>query len=87
MTLLEECPWTVDVTEVPDGVPVFIGQIPLDMFDLVVDLQACRLTGNPAQHGEQVLALYSGPNYFPSPLTGSVGTTPFKSVHSVPAPA
>jgi hypothetical protein len=49
---------TVDVMEVPDEVPAFIGQIPLEMLDLVVDLQSRRLIGNPAHGGEQILELY-----------------------------
>ena len=49
---------TVDVMEATDDVPVLVGQIPLEMLDLVVDLQACRLTGNPAHHGEHILELY-----------------------------
>lgn len=49
---------TVDVVEVPDEVPVLIGQIPLEMMDLVVDLQGRRLMGNPAHGGEQILELY-----------------------------
>lgn len=49
---------TVDVMEVPDDVPVLIGQIPLEMLDLVVDLQSRRLIGNPAHGGEQILELY-----------------------------
>ena len=49
---------TVDVMEVPDEVPVLIGQIPLEMLDLVVDPQARRLIGNPAHNGEHVLELY-----------------------------
>jgi len=49
---------TVDVVEVPDEVPILIGQIPLEMMDLVVDLQGRRLIGNPAHGGEQVLELY-----------------------------
>jgi predicted aspartyl protease len=49
---------TVDVMEVLDEVPVLIGQIPLEMLDLVVDPQARCLTGNPAHHGEHVLELY-----------------------------
>jgi hypothetical protein len=49
---------TVDVMEVPDGVPALIGQIPLEMMDLVVDLQARKLIGNPAHGGEHVLELY-----------------------------
>jgi len=49
---------TVDVMEVPDDVPVLVGQIPLEMLDLVVDPQSCRLTGNPAHGGEHILELY-----------------------------
>jgi predicted aspartyl protease len=49
---------TVDVMEVPDGVPALVGQIPLEMMDLVVDLQARKLIGNPAHGGEHVLELY-----------------------------
>jgi clan AA aspartic protease len=49
---------TVDTMEVPDDVPVLIGQIPLEMLDLVVDLHGGRLIGNPAHGGEHVLELY-----------------------------
>lgn len=49
---------SVDAMEVPDDVPVLIGQIPLEMLDLVVDLQNRRLIGNPAHGGEQMLELY-----------------------------
>ncbi len=49
---------TVDVMEVPDGVPVLIGQIPLEMMDFVVDLRERKLIGNPAHGGEHVLELY-----------------------------
>jgi predicted aspartyl protease len=49
---------TVDVMEVPDDVPVRVGQIPLEMLDLVVDPQGGRLIGNPAHGGEHVLELY-----------------------------
>ena len=49
---------TVDVIEVPDDVPVLVGQIPLEMLDLVVDPQGGRLIGNPAHGGEHVLELY-----------------------------
>ncbi|MFN0053450.1 MAG: aspartyl protease family protein [Planctomycetales bacterium] len=47
----------VEVMEVPDDVPALIGQIPLEMLDLVVDLQGRRLVGNPAHGGEHVLEL------------------------------
>jgi predicted aspartyl protease len=49
---------TVDVMQVPNDVPVLVGQIPLEMLDLVVDVQSRRLIGNPAHGGEQVLELY-----------------------------
>jgi predicted aspartyl protease len=49
---------SVDPMEVPDDVPVLIGQIPLGMLDLVVDPQGGRLTGNPAHGGEHILELY-----------------------------
>jgi predicted aspartyl protease len=51
-----ECP--VEVAEVPDDVPVLIGQIPLEYLDFVVDPKNQRLIGNPAHGGEQVLELY-----------------------------
>lgn len=49
---------TVDVLEVPDGVPPLIGQIPLEQLDLVVDPRDRRLIGNPAHGGEHVFELY-----------------------------
>ena len=49
---------TMDVLEVPDGVPVLIGQIPLEHLDLVVDLRSRKLIGNPAHGGEHVYEMY-----------------------------
>jgi predicted aspartyl protease len=49
---------TMDVLEVPDGVPVLIGQIPLEHLDFVVDLRSRRLIGNPAHGGEHVYEMY-----------------------------
>ena len=49
---------TTDVMEVPDDVPVLIGQIPLEFMDFVVDPGSRRLIGNPAHGGEHVLELY-----------------------------
>jgi predicted aspartyl protease len=49
---------TMDVLEVPDGVPVLIGQLPLDHLDLVVDLRTHQLIGNPAHGGEHMYELY-----------------------------
>ncbi len=48
---------SVDVMEVPDEVPVLIGQIPLEFLDLVPDPQSRRLIGNPAHGGEHILEL------------------------------
>ena len=47
----------VEVMGVPDNVPPLIGQVPLEMLDLVVDPQRRRLIGNPEHVGEQVLEL------------------------------
>lgn len=47
----------VEVMEVPDVVPALVGQIPLEMLDLVVNPIAGTLTGNPAHGGEHVLEL------------------------------
>lgn len=49
---------TMDVMEVPDDVPVLIGQLPLEHLDLVVDLRSRSLVGNPAHGGEHVYELY-----------------------------
>jgi predicted aspartyl protease len=51
-----EC--TMDVLEVPDSVPVLIGQIPLEHLDLVVNLRDRKLTGNPAHGGEHVYEMF-----------------------------
>ncbi len=51
-----DCP--VDVTELPDGCPVLIGQIPLEGMDFVIDLPSRRVIGNPAHGGEQIIELY-----------------------------
>lgn len=49
---------TMDVLEVPDTVPVLIGQLPLEHLDLVVDLRNRQLIGNPAHGGEHMYELY-----------------------------
>ncbi len=49
---------TMDVMEVPDTVPVLIGQLPLEHLDLVVDLRSRTLIGNPAHGGEHRYELY-----------------------------
>lgn len=49
---------TMDVMEVPDGVPALVGQIPLEHLDFVVDLRNQKLIGNPAHNGEHVYEMY-----------------------------
>jgi len=49
---------TMDVMEVPDDVPILIGQLPLEHLDFVVDLRSRTLIGNPAHGGEHVYELY-----------------------------
>ena len=48
---------TMDVMEVPDSVPVLIGQIPLLHLDFVSDPRSPKLTGNPAHGGEHMYEL------------------------------
>ncbi len=46
-----------DVMEVDDTYPVLIGQVPLELLDLVVDPGRRQLIGNPAHGGEHMLEL------------------------------
>jgi predicted aspartyl protease len=50
------CP--TDVFEVPDGIPVLIGQVPLEQLDFVVDPKNQKLIGNPLHGGEHVIEAY-----------------------------
>jgi len=50
---------TVDPIEVPDGSPVLIGKVLLEIMDWVIDMSARKLIGNPAHGGEQILELLS----------------------------
>ena len=43
-----------DVIEVPESVPNLLGQVPLEVLDLVVDSHAQKLIPNPAHGGEQM---------------------------------
>ncbi len=51
-----DCP--SDVTELPDGCPVLIGQLPLEAMDFVVDPPNRRVIGNPAHGGEQIIEIF-----------------------------
>jgi predicted aspartyl protease len=44
-----------DVSEVADGLPVIIGQVPLELMDWVVDMKGRRLVGNPFHGGEEMI--------------------------------
>ena len=48
----------LDVGEVPDDLPVIVGQIPLEMMDWVVDPKGQKLIGNPEHGGEQVIEVF-----------------------------
>lgn len=54
---VQECDCICDVTEVDDACPVLIGQVPLELLDLVVDPSHRQLIGNPAHGGEHVSEL------------------------------
>jgi len=43
-----------DVIEVPESVPNLLGQVPLEVLDLVVDSRRQKLIPNPAHGGEQM---------------------------------
>ena len=48
----------IDVVELPEGSPVLIGQVPLELLDFVVDPARQCLIGNPAHGGEQMIEMY-----------------------------
>lgn len=47
-----------DITELSDGCPVLIGQVPLEMLDFVVDPKNRRLVGNPEHGGDFALDFF-----------------------------
>jgi predicted aspartyl protease len=49
---------TCDVMEVPDGCPVLIGQVPLELLDWVVDPVNQRLIGNPEHGGQHMVDMF-----------------------------
>ena len=48
-----------DVVEVPEAVPNLLGQVVLEVLDLVVDSRSRNLVSNPAHGGEQMTEEYS----------------------------
>lgn len=49
---------TTGVMELPDNIPVLIGQLPLENHDFVVDMRNHALIGNPAHDGEHIVEMY-----------------------------
>jgi len=47
-----------DVIEVPESVPNLLGQVPLEVLDLVVDSKRQKLIPNPEHGGEQMTEEY-----------------------------
>lgn len=47
----------VDVIKVPDGCPVLLGRLPLQLLDLVPDEAGGRLVGNPEHEGHPAVDL------------------------------
>jgi len=47
-----------DVIEIPETVPNLLGQVPLEVLDLVVDSKRQKLIPNPAHGGEQMTEEY-----------------------------
>src|SRR5438034_7548597 len=43
-----------DVIEIPESVPNLLGQVPLEVLDLVVDSKSQKLIGNPEHGGDQM---------------------------------
>lgn len=48
-----------EVVEIPENVPNLLGQVPLEVLDLVVDSRGQRLIPNPAHGGEQMSEEYA----------------------------
>jgi clan AA aspartic protease len=48
-----------DVVEVPESVPNLLGQVPLEVLDLLIDSKRRKLIPNPAHGGEQMTEEYS----------------------------
>ena len=47
-----------DVGAVADGLPVIVGQMPLEAMDRVVDVKGQRLIGNPEHGGEDMVDIF-----------------------------
>jgi predicted aspartyl protease len=49
---------STDVFELPDELPVLVGQIPLEQLDFVVDPKAQKVIGNPRHGGDHIIEAY-----------------------------
>ena len=48
-----------DVGEIPDGNPVVIGQVPLEVMDWVIDMKGHKIIGNPDHNGEWMMDIFN----------------------------
>jgi predicted aspartyl protease len=48
----------IEVAELPDGSPVLIGQVPLELLDFWVDTANRRLVGNPEHGGQWMIDMF-----------------------------
>jgi predicted aspartyl protease len=55
---VQERDCVIEVAEVPDDCPPWIGQVPLEMLDFVIDPAQRLLIGNPAHGGEHMIEMY-----------------------------
>jgi predicted aspartyl protease len=49
---------STDVFEIPDELPVLVGQVPLEQLDFVVDPKSQKLIGNPEHGGEWIVDMF-----------------------------
>ncbi len=55
---VQERDCVAEVSELPDGCPVLIGQLPLEALDFVVDPAGQRLIGNPDHGGKDMIDMF-----------------------------
>jgi clan AA aspartic protease len=55
---IDERDCVAEVSELPDGCPVLIGQLPLEALDFVVDPIGQRLIGNPDHDGKHMMDMF-----------------------------
>lgn len=49
---------STDVFELPDELPVLVGQVPLEQLDFIVDPKSQKLIGNPRHGGDHIIEAY-----------------------------